>query len=75
MKIIKLPSLGTTWPKISFNSEMNYKRKKRHTKKIIKSKALNSSVSSWTYGGKIAREISLRKEFKKTKLQVGGKVS
>lgn len=46
---------------------MNFKRRKRHTNKIVKSKKLNSSLSGWEYGGAIAREVQLRQEFKKNK--------
>ena len=43
---------------------MNYKRKKRHNNKRIKSKELNSSLKGWSYGRAIAKEVVLRKEFK-----------
>lgn len=44
---------------------MNYKRRKRHTVKRLKSKALKSSLRGWEYGRQIAKEVVLRKEFKK----------
>lgn len=46
---------------------MHYKRNKRHTSKIIKSRELNSSLMGWSYGAGIAKEVVLRKEFKKFK--------
>jgi hypothetical protein len=46
---------------------MNYKRKKRHSVKRLKSKELKSTLKGWSYGGQIAKEIILRQEFKKEK--------
>jgi hypothetical protein len=63
MKIIVLPSLGTRQPTSFNHSEIMHYKKKKY--KFKKSTFLDRSLTGWTYGGKIAKEVISRAEFKK----------